>query len=267
MRAASTCPSLSRSCSWLPDSRASLHATGRISRRSSARASIATGPRPRSTRCSSAASGTRPTRRTSPRSARERSRASTSTSRSIAELMDLDVVSASHYDGAAATAEAALMTCRATRRERVLVSRGDPSPLPGDAPRRTSGRADARRGPAGRRRTGRRHDRPRGARAAARRLPTPRSPASSRASRTSSGCSSRWREIGRLAHAAGALFVAVVEPVSLAVLAPPGAYGADIAAGEGQPLGIAPQYGGPYLGHPGVHRTRSSARSRAGSSG
>ena len=40
----------------------------------------------------------------------------------IAELVGLDVVSASHYDGAAATAEAALMTCRQTRRERVLVS-------------------------------------------------------------------------------------------------------------------------------------------------
>src|SRR5437773_396874 len=42
----------------------------------------------------------------------------------IGELTGLDVVSASHYDGAAATAEAALMTCRHTRRERVLVSRG-----------------------------------------------------------------------------------------------------------------------------------------------
>src|SRR5689334_15273165 len=41
----------------------------------------------------------------------------------IAELVGLDVVSASHYDGAAATAEAALMTCRATGRGRVLVSR------------------------------------------------------------------------------------------------------------------------------------------------
>jgi glycine dehydrogenase subunit 1 len=55
-------------------------------------------------------------------------------------------------------------------------------------------------------------------------------------------------EAARLAHDAGALFVAVVEPVSLAVLAPPAEYGADIAVGEGQPLGIALGYGGPYLG-------------------
>ena len=42
----------------------------------------------------------------------------------MAELTGMDVVSASHYDGATATAEGALMACRATRRERVLVSRG-----------------------------------------------------------------------------------------------------------------------------------------------
>ena len=48
----------------------------------------------------------------------------------IAELVGLDVVSASHYDGAAATAEAALMTCRATGRGRVLVEPGGPSALP-----------------------------------------------------------------------------------------------------------------------------------------
>ena len=35
----------------------------------------------------------------------------------MAELTALDVVSASHYDGATATAEGALMACRATHRE------------------------------------------------------------------------------------------------------------------------------------------------------
>ncbi len=93
-------------------------------RPSSAPACTATGARRPSTSCSSAASGTRPTRRTSPRSARGRSRSIYEYESLLAELVDLDVVSASHYDGAAATAEAALMTCRATRRERVLISRG-----------------------------------------------------------------------------------------------------------------------------------------------
>jgi glycine dehydrogenase subunit 1 len=50
------------------------------------------------------------------------------------------------------------------------------------------------------------------------------------------------------AHKAGALAIACVDPISLAILAPPGEYGADIAAGEGQQLGLTPSYGGPHVG-------------------
>ncbi|MBA3778599.1 MAG: aminomethyl-transferring glycine dehydrogenase subunit GcvPA [Chloroflexi bacterium] len=162
----------------------------------------------------------------------------------LAALTGLDVVSASHYDGAAATAEAALMTIRSTRRQRVLASRaihrhylettatyfegGDLSleeipTLPDgttDLGALETLLADAERPVAGVL------------------LGQP----------NAFGLLEPMVEAAELAHRAGALFVAVVEPVSLAVLAPPGEYGADICAGEGQPLGIAPQYGGPYLG-------------------
>ncbi|MCU0834807.1 MAG: aminomethyl-transferring glycine dehydrogenase subunit GcvPA [Chromatiaceae bacterium] len=53
------------------------------------------------------------------------------------------------------------------------------------------------------------------------------------------------------AHAQGALVIGVVNPVALAILKPPGewgATGADIACGEAQPLGIPLASGGPYLG-------------------
>lgn len=53
------------------------------------------------------------------------------------------------------------------------------------------------------------------------------------------------------AHDQGALVIAVANPTSLAVLRPPGRWGqrgADIACGEGQPLGVPLSSGGPYFG-------------------
>ena len=166
----------------------------------------------------------------------------------LAELTGLDVVSASHYDGGAATAEAALMTCRATRRDRVLVSKAvhphyrqtlatyaagagltvDEIPLVADGDAAGTTDLDA----------------------LARLLADTTRPVAGvlAAQPNVLGLLEAMPEIAAATHAAGAQLVAVIEPVSLAVLAPPGEYGADIAAGEGQPLGIPLQYGGPYLG-------------------
>ena len=108
----------------------------------------------------------------------------------LAELTGLAVVSASHYDGAAATAEAALMTIRATGRERVLASRAihrhyleTTRDVLRGRPASTLDELPTLR---------RRHDRPgrAGARAGGRRAT--RSRACCWASRTRSACWSRW---------------------------------------------------------------------------
>ena len=56
------------------------------------------------------------------------------------------------------------------------------------------------------------------------------------------------RALSEMAHENGALLIHVFNPHTLGVLETPGSLGADIAVGEGQPLGIAMSFGGPYVG-------------------
>jgi len=163
----------------------------------------------------------------------------------ICELTGMEVATASHYDGATATAEAALMACRLTRRQRVAVSSAvnpqvrqvlatycsgpgiEVVEVPADLAEGGSGLTPAD--------------------AAARSLDDETACLVAQQPNFFGGLEP-MAELGEAAHAVGALLVAVVEPISLALLEAPGSYGADIVAAEGQPLGIPLSYGGPYVG-------------------
>ena len=163
----------------------------------------------------------------------------------ITELTGLDVSNASLYDGASGLAEAALMAVRCNRKAksgRILLAPGvNPTyekvataiagsqdisfeRLPMDAATgNTAADLDAGESPV------------------AVVIQQPSFPGT-------------LEDVDRLtdwAHENGALVVAVVNPTSLSVLKAPGSWGsegADIACGEGQPLGVPLSSGGPYFG-------------------
>jgi len=64
-------------------------------------------------------------------------------------------------------------------------------------------------------------------------------------------------EIASLAHGQGAECIVSVDPLSLGIVAPPSAYGADIVCGDIQPFGMHMQFGG---GHAGFIATRDEQR-------
>ena len=158
----------------------------------------------------------------------------------ICTLTGLDVANASLYDGGTALAEAAMMACAATGRQEVVVARAvhphyriilgtyaiDRGMAVKEAPFTdgVTGAADLAglAGPA----------------TAAVIIQTP----------NFFGCLEDVAAAAELAHKAGALLIVAADPMALGVLEAPGALGADIVVGEGQPLGLPVSFGGPYLG-------------------
>jgi glycine dehydrogenase subunit 1 len=150
----------------------------------------------------------------------------------MAELLAMDVVNSSMYEGSTAMAEAAYMAVRVTGRKKVVVS-GDVSlqyRLTLATYAKGPGLEVVRAAPAD---VGAAAD---GAACVIVQHPN------------AFGGLVDVRAIADAAHAAGALCVVVTEPHACALLEPPGRLGADIVVGEGQPLGIPMSFGGPHLG-------------------
>jgi glycine dehydrogenase subunit 1 len=154
----------------------------------------------------------------------------------IAALTGLEVSNSSLYDGATAVAEAALLAMRQTNRSTVLISRGV---HPEYRETLTTFLECVR------------------AKMVTLELEGTRSPAHAVEPDVAAvivqnpnflGSLEDMRALSNAAHEAGALFVAVVDPMSLAVIQCPGEYAADIAVGDGQVIGNAANFGGPAYG-------------------
>src|SRR5258708_29553042 len=158
----------------------------------------------------------------------------------IAELRAMDVANASMYEAATATAEAAVMAVVHTERHRIVVAgTTHPDYL---AVLRTYGAGrdfevvelPADNGMIDRERAAAALD---GAAAVIIQQPN------------FYGALEDATALCEAAHTSGALAVAACDPIALALIEAPGEFGADIAVGECQQLGIPLWYGGPYCGY------------------
>jgi glycine dehydrogenase subunit 1 len=157
----------------------------------------------------------------------------------VALLLDMEVANASMYDGSTGMAEAALMAARVTKRNRVVLS-GGVHPHYVETVRTTCEAA--------------------GLEIVVLPAAIDDEAAVTRATDASTaavivqspnvfGTISDLRSISEAAHAAGALMVAgFTEAMAFGLVEPPGAMGADIVVGEGQSIGNALNFGGPYVG-------------------
>jgi glycine dehydrogenase subunit 1 len=157
----------------------------------------------------------------------------------ICLITGMEVANASMYDGATATAEAVMMANRITRRSRAVLS-GNLHPHYRDVAAthaRFLGFRLATSAPD-----------PRGVEDLTRQIDAETSCVVVQ-NPDFFGNLHDLRALAEACRKAGALLiVAVTEPVSLGLVESPGAMGADIVTGEGQPIGNSLGFGGPYLG-------------------
>lgn len=160
----------------------------------------------------------------------------------ITELTGMDVANASHYDGATSTAEAALLALRHTDRTTILVARslhphyrevlktylaGTPYRVC-EVPFREDKSLDLED---------------------LWEKMTPEVAGVIVQSPNFFGIVEDLNGVAERIHAAGGLLIQVGHPLAYGIYKTPGEWGADIACGEGQPLGIPLSFGGPYLGY------------------
>ena len=149
----------------------------------------------------------------------------------VSQLMGMEVANAGMYEGATALAEAALMACRVTSKERIAVLdtvspanlsviRTYTEPQGLDVYITSHDKPDVQEGTA---------------------CVVVQNP-------NYYGYVEDMTSLASSAHNEGALLVVSTDPVFLGMFHSPGDYGADIAVAEGQPLGVALSYGGPYMG-------------------